>query len=126
MKLLIRIFIWLSIIYHGGLLAFLLVLSWGPIYLAIVKGEKYDWPVLVGNIFVLIIGFIISLTLYRYFAVGRKEIIKRDNMILGLLLVIYFVLIFISSEIIPWVNVVFVVGLGILLIMYSKIAREIT
>ncbi len=124
MKKIINIFLWLSIIFHGVHTFIILVLSWGPIYLVIVKGQKYDLLSLMGVFLALLIGFIISIIIYRNFR-DHSLVLNQNNIIfLITFLIVCFGLSTLFSLDIVWISRFFICGLVILLVFYPKIVKK--
>lgn len=126
MKLLIRIFLWFSMIIHAGLVLGMLVLMWGPIYLAVTKGDNYNWFYLVGNICAGLSGFIVSLVIYKFINQDKKEMLPKNSIILWILLAIYLGLSTTFNIQIAWLGIIFALGLGALLFFHPKLVKKVS
>lgn len=141
MKIIIKIFLWISMIYNGGVNLFILLTFWGPLYLATTRGEHYYWTGLIEEFLIAIIGFIISLIFYKHIIKHKPNISKKNSMILWVLIatqVIIFPIIFrflsiilypqlkeeLSFDIIlRWTNI-FPLAYAVILITYSGLINK--
>lgn len=124
MKIIIRIFLWLSMIFNGIISLGILIMFWGPLYLAIEKGERYNWFLLIGTFFAAFIGFIISLIIYKHLINQRPIILKRNKIILIILFIIYLGLSLTFNPEIIWLHIIFALGLGIVFVTYPKLIKK--
>jgi len=83
-------------LYYGGLFLVIILMSWGPIYLAITDGAnwKFDWSVLLLELLMRAMGFILSLIIYIYLVKINKNI--KNIFIFFIPLLVYTILIIIN------------------------------
>ncbi len=122
MKVLTRIFLWLSLLYHALPSAMMVFLAWGPLYLAITEGREYNWPALIGNVISLLLGFIITLAIYRSITAKEKTLSRKKTITLAILLLAYVGLSITFALI--WVSIIVAIGLGIILIYYPRLIKK--
>lgn len=79
-------------IYNGGVSLFILLTFLGPLYLAIERGGQYNWIGLTGMFFEALIGFMVSLILYRCVINRKLNISTKDTVILGIFIIIQIIL----------------------------------
>lgn len=96
MKKLSKILLWILMLYYGGLFLVIILMSWGPIYLAITDGAnwKFDWSVLLLELLMRAMGFILSLIIYIYLVKINKNI--KNIFIFFIPLLVYTILIIIN------------------------------
>ena len=141
MKIIIKIFLWISMILNGITGIGILLMFWGPLYLAVTRGEQYYWTGLIEDFLTAIIGFIISLIFYKHIIKYKPNISKKNSMMLWVLIaiqVIIFPIIFRCLSIIlypqlkeelsfdillRWTNI-FPLGFLIILITYPKLINK--
>lgn len=100
----------------------MIFLAWGPVYLAITEGREYNWPALIGNVLSLLLGFIITLTLYRSIAAKEKTLSRKKTITLVLLLLAYIGLSIAFALV--WVSIIVAIGLGLILISYPRLIKK--
>jgi hypothetical protein len=141
MKIVIKIFLWVSMILNGITSIGILLLFWGPLYLAVTRGEQYYWTGLIEVFLTAIIGFIISLIFYKHI-IKYKPTISKKNSIIFLILIMAQIIIFpiifrylsiilypqlkegLSFDIIlRWTNI-FPLGYLLILITYPKLIKK--
>ncbi len=98
MRKLSKILLWILMLYYGGLFLILVLLSWGPIYLAITDGVnwKFDWSVMLLELLIRALGFILSFIIYIYLVKINKNIDKKIISIFFISLLLYITLIIIN------------------------------
>ncbi len=122
MKILLRVFLWVSMLYHALPATMMIFLAWGPLYLAVTEGQPYNWPALIGNVVSLLLGFIITLVLYRSIAAKEKTLSPKKTIIIAILLIAYVGLSIAFALV--WVSIIVAIGLGIILIYYPRLIKK--
>lgn len=142
MKTIIKIFIWISMIFNGAVSIFILLTFWGPLYLAIKRGEKYYWTGLIEMFLESLIIFVISFIIYKYITKTRSNIPKKNIVFFIILIVLVILLpvifLYLSNIIYPPrfhidfsfnmiifnYNNIFILGLLLILIFYPKLIKK--
>jgi len=123
MKIFTNIFLWLVMIYHGAVCLGALLLFWGPLYLAITNGDRFDWFLFFGTFCSSLSAFVIALILYRNIRSHHIVIAKKQNIIL---LVLFILHIGLSLTFIPELFIIHIIVaalLGALILTYPKIVK---
>lgn len=66
MKIITKIFLWISMILHGAIFFIILFVLFEPLYLAITKGEEYVWTGIIGIFLIALIGIALTFILSKY------------------------------------------------------------